>query len=57
MREDAIFPSPAGRRYYDLQVFHQVVDELNEAGVKPRERPPELDAKGLDFGSAVWLAA
>lgn len=56
VREDAILTNPSGRRYYELQTFHRVVEELNDAGVKPRERPPELDAEGLEFGDAVWIA-
>lgn len=54
--KDAILANPSGRRYYELQAFHRVVEELNEAGVRPRERPPELDADGLEFGDAVWIA-
>ena len=40
---------------YEPQTLHRVVEELNEAGVRPRERPPELDAEGLEFGDAVWI--
>ena len=40
---------------YEPQTFRRVVEELNEAGVKPREQPPELDAEGLEFGDAVWI--
>lgn len=57
VREDALLISPSGRRYYERQTFHRVVEELNEAGVAPREQPPELDAEGLEFGDAVWTAA
>lgn len=57
VREDALLISPSGRRYYERQTFHRVVEELNEAGLAPRERPPELDADGLEFGDAVWIAA
>lgn len=57
VREDALLISPSGRRYYQRQPFHRVVEELNEAGVAPREQPPELDAEGLEFGDAVWTAA
>jgi hypothetical protein len=56
VREDAILTNPSGRRHYERQTFHRVVEELNEAGVRPRELPPELDAEGLDFGDAVWIA-
>jgi len=56
VREDAILTDPSGGRHYERQTFHRVVEELNEAGVRPRELPPELDAEGLDFGDAVWIA-
>ena len=55
--EDAIRTKPSGRRYYLGETFRRVIEDLNEAGVRPRERPPELDAEGLAFGDAVWLPA
>jgi hypothetical protein len=55
VHESAIRVSPTGVRHYDVTAFYGLVEELNDAGIEPRETP-DLRAEGLEPSEAVWTA-
>jgi hypothetical protein len=56
VQRDAIRTSPNGNTYFDLNTFHEVVHELNEAGIHPPSKPTGFEFDGLELDRAQWIA-
>jgi hypothetical protein len=55
VQESAIRRAPGRRPHVDVLGLHRLVEELNDSGIEPREKPTGAEVDGFELDKARWV--